>query len=364
VSQSALVARAEALIDLLRPAEAIDLVNQALSGDPHAAELHAVAARAYLALDRPGQALTAATRALKLDPEYAPAALLVALAYNALARFDDALTWSQKARELAPYDSAAHAISAQLEAGRGKRRLALELAEHAVSLDPDSAFVHLSYGVVLERTGQYAAAEQALRHALSIDPHDAIALSTLGQVLAERGRGRDAAELLQLAARSDIRDESIHQDMVRYTRRAGWGFATVPVMVLLLVMIVFAQEPTSRIVEGVLLVLLIALRLQRLWRFPPEARRLILRRSGRRDAFEIQGAPGWRPWWWHLIVRIPPAARVAVIWAIVAVAALDRDSESGAPYLWALVACAITARWLRVLVRARRTLPMYRSAMP
>ncbi len=89
---------------------------------------------------------------------------------------------------------------------------------------PDSAFVHLSIGLVLAADGRHAAAEAALRLALELDPADAEAITALAEAIAAWGRVEDAAELPALAARTDPRDASVHESIVRYVRGAASGW--------------------------------------------------------------------------------------------------------------------------------------------
>lgn len=295
--------RAEALIDLHRPDEALVLVHAAMARDPQDPEPHLVASRAHLAATRYDAMRTAARKALSLDPESSVAMWLVAIAFSATGDHGEARSWAAEAVRLAPDDSVARALLAELDSLCGRHEQAIAGAEQGVGLDPYDAFAHLTLGNTLYADGRYLAAEQALRHALALAPTDAQALTALGETLAARGRPEDAAELLQLAARADIRDESIHQDMLRYVRRAGWGLATWPIIVLLCVL-----GYTIPLAVGLYLA-----RRQRLHRFPPEVRRLLNRRSLKRAAFESGGPTGFRLWWWRVIVRIPLAPRALLL---------------------------------------------------
>ncbi|MGI8428288.1 MAG: tetratricopeptide repeat protein [Solirubrobacteraceae bacterium] len=295
--------RAEALVDLHRPDEALVLVHAAMARDPQDPVPHLVAARAHLVAKRYDAMQTAARKALSLDPQSSIAMRLVAIALSAMGNLKRARFWAAEAVRLAAEDSRAHALLAQLDSLGGRHEQAIAGAEQAVGLDPYDPFAHRTLGNALYADGRYLAAEQALRHALALDPTDAQTLTALGETLAARGRPQDAAELLQLAARADIRDETIHQDMLRYVRRAAWGLATWPIILLLSFLLYTIP----------LAVALYIARRQRLHRFPPEVRRLLNRRSLKRAAFDPGGPTGRRLWWWRVIVRIPLAPRALLL---------------------------------------------------
>lgn len=358
-----LLARADALLNVHRPDEALVLIHRALSQDPHDPLAHMLAARAHIAAERWNEAGAAAGRALQADPGSSDAALLLAVTENGARDFTAARAWAIEAVRLGPDRARAHALLAQLDAGQGNDDDAVERAVGAVGLAPDDAFVHLSLGVVLHRTGRYASAEQALRAALALDPQDSDALSTLGETLAARGRPADAAELLQLAARANVRDETIHQDMLRYVRGAAWGLATAPVLALILgITLLFATNVVS-VIPGLLIMFVVAgARIRRLRHFPPEARRLINRRARQRSAWESAGPAGFRPWWWRILVRTPLAARAVACWllAVAVVATPGADTLSvGLAVPCVALATWVTVLWRRARRRATATLPFY-----
>ncbi|WP_354702201.1 Beta-barrel assembly-enhancing protease [Paraconexibacter sp. AEG42_29] len=366
MSTGALLARAGALLDVHRPDEALVLIHQALGQDPHNPVAHLLAARAHIAAERWDAAGSAAGLALQADPESSDAALLLAVIENGAGDFDAARAWAIEAVRLGPDRARAHALLAQLDAGKGNDDDAVERAIGAVGLAPDDAFVHLSLGVVLHRSGRYAAAEQALRAALALDPQDSNALSTLGETLAARGRPADAAELLQLAARANVRDETIQQDMLRYVRGAAWGLATLPVMLLILVITLLSATSVPSVAIGAAtLVAVGGARVRRLSHFPPEVRRLLNRRARQRSAWESAGPAGFRPWWWRILVRTPLAARAVACWlaALAFVAAPDEEATTagnlGLGLAFVALAGWVTYLWWRARRHATATLDFY-----
>lgn len=347
---SAELQRAEALIDLHRPDEAIPLAVRAGAQDPDDPAPRLVAARAHLKAGRLDDAATAARHALSLEPESWPAMHLLGIVLSSQGDEHQARYWTEQALAVEPNASATHALLAGIDSDAGHHGKAIAEAEEAVKLDPDLEYAHLMLGLTLAADGRHAAAEQALRHTLQLDPTNATALAALGETLAARGRPQDASELLSMAARNDVRDESIHQDMVRYVRRAAWGLATWPVIialgVLTLVQPLLAVAPVGLYVA----------RRRRLHRFPPEVRRLLTNRSRTRAAFEVEGGAGFRPWWWHLIARTPLAARTLACWLIwIAAAGVPGPVD----LIWALFPAALTAYWWSRRRKSLESHPLY-----
>ena len=311
--------RADALNDLHRPDEAIAIAQQAAARDPGDPRPHLVMARAHVLAKRFDSAAISAQRALSLDPVSPQGARLMGVAIGGSGREPKkAIAWIHKALELDPENPRTHSYLARVESSIGHKGKALDAAQRAVALAPDDATTYATLGVVLFGDGRLLAAEQVLRHALSLDPENADALATLGEVVAARGRTDAAAELLQMAGRSDIRDETIHQDMVRYVRGAAWGLATWPVVLLIgaigartlgAVSLPMAQRLGWAVVLFAAAGGLLVARELRSRRFPPEVRRLISKRAFSAAGWESAGPAGFRPWWWRLLVRIPISAR-------------------------------------------------------
>jgi Flp pilus assembly protein TadD len=360
--------RAEALLAVHRPDAALEALRPAMAAEPDDPRPHLLAARAHLAASRHSEMRSAAQEALRRDPESAHAARLIAIAASLEGDKHAAEHWAHEAVRREPDDSRAQGLLAELDSIAGRHAAAIGGAEEAVRLDPDDPYPHYVLGLALHRSGRFAAAEQALRHSLTLDPTDAAALTALGETIAARGRPADAAELLQLAARSDIRDESIHQDMLRYVRGAAGGLATWPIIAF-----VAFEAALGGVFTAVLAPIAIGLylaRRRRLGRFPPEVRRLLNRRSLKLSAFESAGPAGYRPWWWRIVVRIPLATRVAVtwlLWLLWLTVPLDPDVEwQTSDWIVVLAFGAIpiflTVRWIVARRRARAPHPFYGPA--
>lgn len=367
--------RAEMLIDLHRPDDALALATSAAERDPEAAEPHIVAARAHLKAERPVAAEGCARQALSLDPESASATLLRAIAAGEQGNTHRARKLAGEALRRAPYHAPTHALLGQYDSLIQLEAEGIARCEHAVHLAPDEPFCHLSLGVVLYRDGRYRGSEQALRRALELDPTDAVALTALGDTLAALGRPGDAAELLQLAARNDVRDDGIRQDMLRYVRRAAGGLGTWPIIAIvcwatLLTATADGNSATNRVVLsslfGALALVLGGARTRRMRRFPKEVRRMLNRRSLRRSAIEFGGPAGWRPWWWRVIVRLPVSARALSAWliwlSVVGSAVTDgswRSDDWVPALLFAGIPGYLTYLWLASRRKARASHPLY-----
>jgi Flp pilus assembly protein TadD len=368
---SDLVQRARLLLDVHRPEEALRVLAQAVARDPEDPQPHIVAGMAYLDLNEPALALEAARSACALNPQSASATRVAGIASAELGRSADALKYGKLAVRIDPADDQSHALLAELQVLRGQkcdaisrnrlRKKAIRSAEQAISLAPENPYAHYVMGRVLLDDGRLRAAEQAFHHVLSLDPSHTAALSALSETLALTGRPSDAAELLQMAARSDFRDISIHQDMLRYVRGAGSGLATWPIIGLLGVFfsVAIAENPPVGVAYGALAVGLAHARRRRLHHFPPAVRRMLNRRSFTREGWEVGGLPAFRPWWWQLIVRIPLLARVVAYWAFVSqIYVIDSGRHVPSAVLGG-IGVLLTGHWIRQRRKARASHPLY-----
>jgi tetratricopeptide (TPR) repeat protein len=134
-------------------AQAIELIDRAITARPEIAVFHANLAEAHRALGHYEQAVACCETALKLQPAYPEAANNLGLALHALGRY-------------AP---------------------AVEQFRAAVRLRPAFALAQNNLGTSLRELGRNEEALAAFRDAIAIDPALALARSNLGQSLLDAG---------------------------------------------------------------------------------------------------------------------------------------------------------------------------------
>jgi len=201
-------ARAAALIDLERHAEAVPLLLQALGARPHDAELLDLFAQAQLRVDSRAASETA-KRLVEAAPQSHRGYLLGSFAAMELGRRREAIALARQAIELAPFVAMNHAQLAQAMAMKRliRYRRAIKVARRAIELDPDSTVGYIAAGNVELASGSGRRAQKWYRQALELQPTDRAARVNLA--IADRRRGRLNAAYAGILARleHDPRDE-------------------------------------------------------------------------------------------------------------------------------------------------------------
>lgn len=144
---------------------AVELIGQAIKGNPANPFFHNNLGSAYRALHKLDEAVLCYRQALALDPGYADA-----------------------------YSNLGRALADQ-----GKLDEAIACHRQALTLNPDSAAVHYDLGTALQKQDQRTEAESSYRRALSIDPGHAEVLTNLGPLLVLQGKHDEAASCYQTA---------------------------------------------------------------------------------------------------------------------------------------------------------------------
>ena len=194
MSEQAAAARAGALLEVGRGAEALTLLTTALAESPESYRLLCLLSRAYAQCKMPEPALDAARRAIAAQPEGATGFLLASAAYLHLGDQSQAAAAAEQAVRLTPQSSNAYVC---LAIARGSMRppppSALEVAQQAVRLAPQSPQAHFAVGVCAQMLDRRNEAIAAYRQVLALQPDHAGALTNLGMVEARRGRLTKAA---------------------------------------------------------------------------------------------------------------------------------------------------------------------------
>jgi tetratricopeptide (TPR) repeat protein len=194
-----LVARAQALLDLNRAAEAAAMLGRAAADDPDDPIVHALLAQALLTVD-PAAAVRAAERAVALAPAWAWPARVGAIA---LLEADDprrAREWAVTAVTLDPADPAGHTCLGRVALANGDPAAAIAATDHALGLDPAFLDAWSVRGLTLLRMQRNEEAAGAFRRVLAEHPDDPAALNNLGAALQSLGRRQEALELFARAS--------------------------------------------------------------------------------------------------------------------------------------------------------------------
>ncbi|MDT5002748.1 MAG: hypothetical protein QOK12_4853 [Mycobacterium sp.] len=198
--------RAEHLLDVHRPREALRAVAAELARDPQNVTALGLAARAELDLKEPRRARELATRAAAAQPDAEYPLRLLALSLHALGRFTDACEAAQAAVANAPNVWQTHYTLAYVSAGTpGMDSVAREAARRAVELAPLEAETHAVMGQIAVEQGDQTTAENALREALRLNPNLAMARNDLGRLHLLRKDHFGAAGHFAHAAADDVR---------------------------------------------------------------------------------------------------------------------------------------------------------------
>jgi tetratricopeptide (TPR) repeat protein len=205
-TQESALTRAEHLLEIHRPQEALRAVARELARDPQNVTALGLAARAELDLNEPQRAREFATRAAAAQPHAEYPLRLLALALHALGRFADSCEAAQAAVANAPNVWQTHYALAHVSAGTpGMASVAREAARRAVELAPLEAETHAVMGQVAVEEGDKATAEKALREALRLDPNLTMARNDLGRLHLLRKDHFGAAGHFAQAAAGDVR---------------------------------------------------------------------------------------------------------------------------------------------------------------
>ncbi len=161
-------ARARALIEDGRPAEALRLASDLLKKDETNLEVMKTTALAYLALQHPGAARLVLNQVLETtrDPEVLD-------------------------------------LLGQMAARDGESRKAIAFFQEAVRGDPNLADAHLNLGVLYHEAGDYEAAIAEFQAAVAVDPAYTPAYMNLGNSYRKLGRFDQAEEAYRKALKSD-----------------------------------------------------------------------------------------------------------------------------------------------------------------
>ena len=174
-------------------------LDKALELDAELATAHAALARLAVRKGELEEALVRADRALAIDPSDAATAHLAAQIVISLGRVDEGIDRLRKLLRTEPGSAAAANNLAWQLAERGEDLpMALELAKRAVRFEKRSEFLDTLGWVQLKR-GDAAAAAASFEAALELNPGESSVRYRMALALAELGREGEALEMLRQA---------------------------------------------------------------------------------------------------------------------------------------------------------------------
>ncbi len=200
--------RAELLLRLGRESEGREVLAQlAGSGEPPAV---LAAAQAYQRLERYGDSIPILEGLLRRDGDNAPAAFLLGAAHERQGRHAEAEAAFRRALAVEPAFHPAMNYLGYMWAEKGERLdEALALVRQAVALEPDNGAYVDSLGWAHFQLGRIEEAVQLLERAARLEPGDATIYEHLGDAYRAQGRAAEARDLYRRAL--DLADENAEQ---------------------------------------------------------------------------------------------------------------------------------------------------------
>jgi Flp pilus assembly protein TadD len=195
--------RAEVLVELRRPTEAVEVLRSALVGHPGRADLWGQLAMALLAADRWGEAYEAAATRIQLAPEDEWGYRLASLALSAMDRSAEAVRAAAESVRLAPHEWRTHARLAHALCDDKRGDVAWPAARRAVELAPTEPETHMAVGAVAIELKQWRIADDAYRQVLALEPANAAARNNLALVALHQGGVTGAAAGFAAAVATD-----------------------------------------------------------------------------------------------------------------------------------------------------------------
>jgi tetratricopeptide (TPR) repeat protein len=212
------MARAAALIDIGRTADAIPLLHQAIAQDPQNDQARCLLSVALFRERQYWHAEEAARGAIAAAPEHGWGWALRAVALKEMQLRPDALKSAQHAVELEPTNPDRYNVLVQVALG-WRTDLAREASVVLLQLAPQASLAHYRAGTVAMISQQNHDAELCFRRALAIDPAFAAAHNDLGVVLLREGKRTEALDAFQRAATLNPADQVAAKNIAVIARR-------------------------------------------------------------------------------------------------------------------------------------------------
>jgi tetratricopeptide (TPR) repeat protein len=183
-----------------RPAEALDLLDKALTVNPAAAEALAHHGLVLHALGRSTEALANLDRALAMKPNQVEVLNWRGMVLEALGRPAEALASLEAALALNTRHCEALSNRGMALMALDRVEEALASLEQAAAIEPGNLLIQFNLGLVFREMGRCQEAATAFRKVLEIVPDHVAAINNLALVLCECGGTREAMELFRRQA--------------------------------------------------------------------------------------------------------------------------------------------------------------------
>ncbi len=182
-----------------RHTEALDLTEALLKSAPQDHGAWELKAQLLLKLRRPAEAVAPARLAAELDPDCPVAHAYLAEAYHAAGKLSEAEAAWTEALDRAPFEAVFHMNLGTLQRDLGQSAAAEHSFRRAIELRPDFSLAHRNLGEALADGRDFAAASKEFGKAKELDPSDAAAHRRFGDIALKR-RQFDQAEQAYRAA--------------------------------------------------------------------------------------------------------------------------------------------------------------------
>jgi Flp pilus assembly protein TadD len=195
--------RAEALLHVKRPREALSALEASIDRDPEDVRAHCLMALAHIRLGEYSAAAPAAREAIHLSPNGEWGHRLLAIALLNQGRHSEALDAATTAAQLDPDSPEVLRDLSTVQLANGLSAEAYTTAQRLVALAPAMASAHQAVAAAARGLRQYLTAETAMRCALHLEPAAPENMNDLGVALLHMGQRHEARALFLAAANAD-----------------------------------------------------------------------------------------------------------------------------------------------------------------
>jgi tetratricopeptide (TPR) repeat protein len=233
-SAVAAVTRARQLVSLRRWDAALDALGPAYGQDGVAADALRLRAQCLIGLGKPVEAVSVTRQSLALEPDSAWGHRLLALGELRSSRPRAALTAAREAVRLEPGSVHGHHLLAIAHLNRKQLPEARNVALVCLAQQPDAPLAHYTAAKVAEKERRNADAERHYRDGLRLSPSDSDLALGLAQFLHRNGRAAEAGQAYLAAGRNNPTDQRVRRGMARLGLPAagavGLGIKLVPLV--------------------------------------------------------------------------------------------------------------------------------------
>jgi tetratricopeptide (TPR) repeat protein len=212
-SIAALIAGAQALIDVGRWREALKPLRQALVIEPKNGEALCRISFAWLQLGDFEQALAYADSVIQNEPWNEWGHRLRGRALLRLSRKSEAIASAEEAVRLAPHWPDTLCFLAEAQIANQRLSEAWQTAMWAREIAPEAPKSHVVLAMVAMERKSWREAEEHLRKALSLHPTSHAVLNDLGVCLLNQKQEREAIEMFRQAARANPAAEVVRNNL-------------------------------------------------------------------------------------------------------------------------------------------------------